>query len=246
VGSRNAATEVAQALLDGEDGALMRKCVELALDGDKGALRLCVERLVPRRGRSVRLELPAIETAADIAPAMAAIARAAAEGAITPYDGAELSRIVESCVRALELGDFERRLREVEASVAPGLKALDRRLRRVAALVEKLKPDLDRRRDLMAARQIVSKAIRAGLTKAGIDPDDVPVLRRFEAPEPPPLPDPIGQIGEPDPRQILCQRLKALAQRCREHPPTPAECSPAMLFAMCCFGDGIALAPAPA
>jgi len=113
-GSRNAATEIAQALLDGEADALVRKCVELALEGNPTAMKLCLERLVPRRGRSVKLALPVIESAADIAPAMTAIAQAAAEGAITPYDGAELSRIVESCVRALEVADFERRLRELE------------------------------------------------------------------------------------------------------------------------------------
>jgi hypothetical protein len=62
----------------------------------------------------VKLALPAIESAADIAPAMGAIARAVAEGAVTPYDGAELTRIVESCVRALEVAEFERRLRELE------------------------------------------------------------------------------------------------------------------------------------
>jgi hypothetical protein len=128
----------------------------------------------------------------------------------------------------------------------PGLKALDRRLRRVAALVERLKPDLEFRRDLMAARQMVAKAIRAGLAKAGIDPNDVPALQRFEVPEPPPLPGPIGPAGaEPDPRSILYDKLKVLAQRCREHPPTPAECSPAMVFAMSCFGDGVVFAPAP-
>jgi hypothetical protein len=114
VGSRNAATELAQALLDGEADALVRKCVELALDGSPAALKLCLERLLPRRGRSVKLDLPEIAGAQDIAPAMGAIARAAAQGAITPYDAAELSRLVESCMRALELGDFERRLKELE------------------------------------------------------------------------------------------------------------------------------------
>jgi hypothetical protein len=122
-GSRNAATELAQALLDGEADALIRRCVELAMEGNPVALKLCLERIVPRRGRSVKLGLPAIDSAADIAPAMGAITRAAAEGAITPYDGAELSRIIESCVRALEVSDFERRLkaleREVEDAVAP-------------------------------------------------------------------------------------------------------------------------------
>jgi hypothetical protein len=64
------------------------------------------------------MELPPIESAADIAPAMAAITRAVAEGGLTPYDGAELSRIVESWARALEVADFERRLTELEAANA--------------------------------------------------------------------------------------------------------------------------------
>ena len=67
MGSRNAATEMAQALLDGEADALVRKCVELALDGNPAAMKLCLERLVPRRGRSVKLELPP-STAPPISP----------------------------------------------------------------------------------------------------------------------------------------------------------------------------------
>jgi hypothetical protein len=114
VGSRNAATELAQALLDGEADALMRKCIDDALEGDKTAMKLCLERLVPRRSRSVKLELPPIESAADIAPALGAITRAVAESTLSPYDGAEFSRIVESWVRALEIADFERRLKELE------------------------------------------------------------------------------------------------------------------------------------
>jgi len=113
-GSRNAATELAEALLDGEADALVRKCVEMALEGDRSAMKLCLERIVPRRGRAVRLEMPAIAGAADVAPAMAAISRAVAQGAVTPYDGAELSRLVESCVRTLEVAEFERRLKELE------------------------------------------------------------------------------------------------------------------------------------
>jgi hypothetical protein len=113
-GSRNPATEIAQALLDGEADALTRKCVELALEGDRAMMKLCLERIVPRRGRAVRLEMPEIASATDIAPAMNAIARAVSAGAVTPYDGAELSRIVETRVRALEVADFERRLKELE------------------------------------------------------------------------------------------------------------------------------------
>src|ERR1043166_3904236 len=48
-GSRNRATVAAEALLEGEAQALTRKAIELALEGDTTALRLCLERIVPQR-----------------------------------------------------------------------------------------------------------------------------------------------------------------------------------------------------
>jgi hypothetical protein len=48
-GTRNRATRLAESLLDGEARALARKAVELALGGDVTALKLCLERLIPRR-----------------------------------------------------------------------------------------------------------------------------------------------------------------------------------------------------
>jgi uncharacterized protein DUF5681 len=113
-GSRNAATELAQALLDGEAAALIRKCVEMALDGNIAAIKLCLERLVPRCGRSAAVNIPEIATVADILSAMRGVARAAAAGIITATDGADLSRILESYLRAMEAGEFERRLKELE------------------------------------------------------------------------------------------------------------------------------------
>jgi Family of unknown function (DUF5681) len=116
-GSRNQATEIAQALLDGEAEALARKCIELALEGDRAALKLCLERLVPRRPRAVALDLPAITSVADLAPAIAAIASGVAAGGLTPYDGAELARIFGAYAHAAEFGEFERRLRKVERDI---------------------------------------------------------------------------------------------------------------------------------
>ena len=59
VGSRNAATLAAEALLAGESEALTRKAIELALDGDATALRLCIERIVPKRNdRPIQFALP--------------------------------------------------------------------------------------------------------------------------------------------------------------------------------------------
>ena len=45
-GCRHRATRAAEALLAGEAGALTRKAIETALQGDVAALRLCLERLL--------------------------------------------------------------------------------------------------------------------------------------------------------------------------------------------------------
>ena len=106
-------------MLDGEAEALTRKAVELALEGEGSALRLCLERIIPpRRERPVKLGLPAVRGAADLAGTMAAITTAATQGTITPGQAAELARVVEIFVRAVETSDFERRLRELEEAYA--------------------------------------------------------------------------------------------------------------------------------
>lgn len=119
-GIRNRATLAAEAMLDGEAAALTRKALDMALDGDPTALRLCLDRVVaPRRERAVAFTMPAIRDAGDLARAMAALAGAAAAGAITPGEAAQLAQVVETYIRAVETTDIERRLRVVEATAAP-------------------------------------------------------------------------------------------------------------------------------
>jgi hypothetical protein len=114
-GARNRATRAAEALLDGESEELTRKAIELAKAGDGTALRLCLERLIPaRRDRPVSFDLPAIETANDAAKAMGAILQAVAGGEISPSEGAEIARLLESFTKALEIADFEQRLTALE------------------------------------------------------------------------------------------------------------------------------------
>ena len=81
-GSRNQATMAAQALLADEAEALTRKAVEAALAGDPTAMRLCLERILPR-DRAVKFALPRIKSAADIARAMEAVTAALAGGLLT-------------------------------------------------------------------------------------------------------------------------------------------------------------------
>jgi hypothetical protein len=109
------ATQAMQLLLDGEVQALTRKALELALDGNTMALRMCLDRIgPPRRERAVPIKLPPVRDPADLAGTMTAIITAAGEGAISPDEGGRLARLVEVFLRAVETRDFERRLQLLE------------------------------------------------------------------------------------------------------------------------------------
>jgi len=112
-GSRNKATLAAAALLAGESEALTRKAIEMALDGDPVAMRLCMERVLPPcRERTVEFSLPPIEgtrtgetsgpSAGDIARAMDAVTSALSEGEITPGEAEKIAGVVDTFVRAIE------------------------------------------------------------------------------------------------------------------------------------------------
>jgi hypothetical protein len=114
-GSRNKTTVALEALLDGEAEAITRKAIEKAKEGDRAALRLCVERFLPaRRDRSVEFELPTIKTAADALAASAAVLAACADGALSPSEATEVMALVTSHTRTLELAEIEATLRAFE------------------------------------------------------------------------------------------------------------------------------------
>ncbi len=114
-GSRNRATLAAEILLQGQSEALTQKAVERALAGSDFALKICLDRiLAPRRERTVRFALPPIESSADLAAALGAVAAAVAEGALTPGEACDLSQVAATFIRAIETADFERRLQSIE------------------------------------------------------------------------------------------------------------------------------------
>jgi hypothetical protein len=102
-GTRHRATLAAEALLDGEAEALTRKAIELALEGNIFALKICLDRILPpRRERDVALNLPTLRTPADVGEASAAILAAVTTGEITLGEAAELARLVASHIASLE------------------------------------------------------------------------------------------------------------------------------------------------
>ena len=122
-GSRNRTTLAAEALLDGEAEALTRKAIEQALQGDPAALRICLERILPpRRERFVVFDFPQLNSAEDGVHAISAILSAIAAGQLTPSQGAEFAKLVDSYVKALQAGEVHERLTFLERALnAPKL-----------------------------------------------------------------------------------------------------------------------------
>ncbi len=119
-GTRNKATLAVEALLDGEAEVLTRKAVELALEGDVTALRLCLERLCPpRKERPLEagaVRLPTLKPE-NMAEASAAIVRAVVGGRLDPTQGESLAKLLEQHRKALELQDIEQRLTAIEQAM---------------------------------------------------------------------------------------------------------------------------------
>ena len=115
-GARHKTTLAVQSLLEGEAEALTRKAIDLALEGDMSALRLCVERIVPARKDSpVLFDLPPINSVRDAEQAAQSILLAVGDGQLTPSEGASVMGLVEGYRRVAETADLETRIEALEA-----------------------------------------------------------------------------------------------------------------------------------
>jgi uncharacterized protein DUF5681 len=108
-GARNSATLAAETLLEGEAEKLTRKAIEMALDGDAVALKICLDRIYPvRKDRAVRFGLPPITSARDAADLAAGVVEAVAAGNLTPSEAAEIGKLIEIYVRAYQTAKNDR------------------------------------------------------------------------------------------------------------------------------------------
>jgi len=114
-GSLNKTTIAIQMLLDGEAEALTRKAVELAMQGNIAALKLCLERICPpQRERPLSVELPVIGSAAELPHLTSAILSAVGRGELEPGQAASLAALAATHGKVLELSEFEKRISALE------------------------------------------------------------------------------------------------------------------------------------
>jgi hypothetical protein len=114
-GARNVATVLAEQLLDGEAEELVRKVIVKAKHGNLPALRICIDRILPpRRERPVHFMMPELRSVGDASKAISALMSAVAKGELGASEAAELSKLIETFVRAVEATELEKRLLNLE------------------------------------------------------------------------------------------------------------------------------------
>lgn len=116
-GSKNRTTVVAEALLKGEEEALVRKAIALAKAGDVQMLKFLLDRILPKE-RSVHVDLPGMERADDAVDALGAIINAVGTGQIAPGEAAALATLVATYARAINVYELESRLDKIERDLA--------------------------------------------------------------------------------------------------------------------------------
>jgi hypothetical protein len=101
-GARGKAAIFAKELFEGEAENIIRAAIEAAKGGDTTAVRVCLDRVAPRRrDRVVSFELPPLHSAASVLSALADIAAAVSGGDLTPAEADSISRLLERYMRTL-------------------------------------------------------------------------------------------------------------------------------------------------
>jgi hypothetical protein len=117
-GSRHRVTRAIEALLEGQHEALTAKAVEMALEGDTVALRLCLDRLAPpRKDAPISVALPAVRTAGEAVEASAVLLDAVSAGDITPDEAGRVMALLTAHKALIETCDLETRLADLEAKM---------------------------------------------------------------------------------------------------------------------------------
>ena len=91
----------------------------MAKEGDIGALRICLDRIIPPvKEDPVSVKIPRIAGAEDCTKAQAAVLNAVAAGEILPSEGQALSGLIENQRRAYETTELSKRLEAIEQQLS--------------------------------------------------------------------------------------------------------------------------------
>jgi hypothetical protein len=114
-GARHKTTLLAEKLMQADAEAIVKAVLDSAKGGDMTAARIILDRIAPaRRDNPVSFDLPKIESAADAVAAQTAMLSAVANGEITPGEAVEVSKLIDSFVKTIEVSEIDERLKRLE------------------------------------------------------------------------------------------------------------------------------------
>jgi hypothetical protein len=114
-GSRNKTARVVEELLSEHAEGVVMKCILMARQGNTAAMRLCIERMLPRRfDGPINLKLGSIKTMADVDRASQEIVRAVGNSRITPHEGKTVAKLIEIRRRVIETSELAARVERLE------------------------------------------------------------------------------------------------------------------------------------
>src|SRR5882672_9932293 len=94
-GTKHRTTILAEKIMQDDAAEVVRKVVDAAKDGGMRAAHLVLERVVPvRKGRLIRMPLPAINSAADLPIAIGAVITAMSDGVVTPEEALTVAGVL--------------------------------------------------------------------------------------------------------------------------------------------------------
>jgi hypothetical protein len=116
-GIRAKAFEAFDAMASAELPAIVAALISAAKTGDTKAAELLIKRVWPERkgGRPVEIDLPEINTAADLAAALGVVIRAMAAGLLSTEEAQGVTAILDLQRRAIETAELEQRIAELES-----------------------------------------------------------------------------------------------------------------------------------
>lgn len=100
--------------MDGDGPAIMARLISSAKKGEPWAVRLTMERLLPRRERRIEVNIGRLEKAEDVARAVADIIGCAARGELTIEEAHAFMRLLEQQRKSIETSDIAARLELLE------------------------------------------------------------------------------------------------------------------------------------
>jgi translation elongation factor EF-Tu-like GTPase len=113
--------EKLEALLEAEGGALIKTAIERAKSGDSASLRMALDRLMPVRERTIKINLPPVESVNDLPKAIGAVVGSVSRGELAPTEGTALVGMLSAMRQSFELVDLAARLEAIERAMpAPG------------------------------------------------------------------------------------------------------------------------------